>query len=332
MVNPMSRPFLLPVLFVFLLVLSTSIPARCELIYVTLQSSVVSFDLSSGSAATIAASKTTVASGLSEAMGLVFGGDGYLYVAEYSTNSVRKIDPSNGSKTTFASGFSNPRGITYNSAANNFYVANSGSPGSISQVTSGGAVSTYLTFGSNTSPYGLALDSSGALYSANNASYSVSKIVGGVASAFATFTPGSGTRGTAVDGDGNIYTSVGSGVQVTTPLGATSTFVNGGMGFPFGLAWSTAVNLYVASYTDNKIFAYDSAGTSLYSFSTGALSSDRPRYVAFDVEGSGFNQPFNAAVPEPGQVAASLLLLTGIGSYVWAKRRKVAKPAESSAA
>jgi hypothetical protein len=35
----------------------------------------------------------------------------------------------------------------------------------------------------------------------------------------------------------------------------------------------------------------------------------------------------SAAVPEPGQVAASLLLLTGIGGYVWLKRRKVAKPA-----
>jgi hypothetical protein len=33
-----------------------------------------------------------------------------------------------------------------------------------------------------------------------------------------------------------------------------------------------------------------------------------------------------AAVPEPGQVAASLLLLTGIGVYVWRKRRKTAKP------
>ena len=32
-----------------------------------------------------------------------------------------------------------------------------------------------------------------------------------------------------------------------------------------------------------------------------------------------------AAVPEPGQVAASLLLLAGIGGYVWMKRRKAAK-------
>jgi hypothetical protein len=32
-----------------------------------------------------------------------------------------------------------------------------------------------------------------------------------------------------------------------------------------------------------------------------------------------------AAVPEPGQIAASLLLLAGIGGYVWLKRRKAAK-------
>ena len=35
----------------------------------------------------------------------------------------------------------------------------------------------------------------------------------------------------------------------------------------------------------------------------------------------------SAAVPEPGQVAASLLLLAGIGGYVFLKRRKAAKSA-----
>ena len=35
----------------------------------------------------------------------------------------------------------------------------------------------------------------------------------------------------------------------------------------------------------------------------------------------------SAAVPEPGQVAASLLLLSGIGGYFFLKRRKAAKPA-----
>jgi hypothetical protein len=38
------------------------------------------------------------------------------------------------------------------------------------------------------------------------------------------------------------------------------------------------------------------------------------------------------AVPEPGQVAASILLLTGIGAYVWLKRRKDVKSAVVSTA
>jgi hypothetical protein len=37
-------------------------------------------------------------------------------------------------------------------------------------------------------------------------------------------------------------------------------------------------------------------------------------------------------VPEPGQVAASLLLLTGIGGYVFLKRRKAAQAATPAAA
>jgi hypothetical protein len=35
----------------------------------------------------------------------------------------------------------------------------------------------------------------------------------------------------------------------------------------------------------------------------------------------------SSAVPEPGQVAASLLLLAGIGGYIFLKRRKAAKAA-----
>jgi hypothetical protein len=39
-----------------------------------------------------------------------------------------------------------------------------------------------------------------------------------------------------------------------------------------------------------------------------------------------------AGVPEPGQVAASLLLLAGVGGYVFVKRRKAAKIATPVAA
>lgn len=56
----------------------------------------------------------------------------------------------------------------------------------------------------------------------------------------------------------------------------------------------------------------------------------------FTILGGAYESDYNvgitagaisAAVPEPGQVAASLLLLTGIGGYIFLKRRKAAKPA-----
>jgi hypothetical protein len=59
-------------------------------------------------------------------------------------------------------------------------------------------------------------------------------------------------------------------------------------------------------------------------------------FVDFDLDGNAGWPLINAfqirdvtssAVPEPGQIAASLLLLAGIGGYVWLKRRKAAKAA-----
>ena len=55
----------------------------------------------------------------------------------------------------------------------------------------------------------------------------------------------------------------------------------------------------------------------------------------FTILGGAYESDYNfgimagatsAAVPEPGQVAASLLLLCGIGGYIFLKRRKLAKP------
>jgi sugar lactone lactonase YvrE len=198
-------------------------------------------------------------------------------------------------------------------------VANSGNPGSISQVTSGGTASTYLTFGSNTSPYGLALDAAGALYSANNANASISEIVGGTPSTFTTFTPGQGVRGVAVAANGNVYSTVGTGVKVTTPGGSPSDLVSG-LSFPFGLAFDTAGDILVADYVNQTISAYDTAGSLQYSFSTGAGTSNRPRYVAFDVPGSGFNQ----IVPEPAM--GITVLSIACGAFLAYRRRQRARP------
>jgi len=54
--------------------------------------------------------------------------------------------------------------------------------------------------------------------------------------------------------------------------------------------------------------------------------------VEFNIGVSDTAAPGTAAVPEPGQVAASLLLLGGIGGYVFLKRRKSAQAAMVPAA
>jgi hypothetical protein len=50
-------------------------------------------------------------------------------------------------------------------------------------------------------------------------------------------------------------------------------------------------------------------------------------YSNWNLGVSSVSAPDPSPVPEPGQVAASVLLLAGIGGYVWMKRRKTAKPA-----
>ena len=316
-VFPPRRLWPIPVAIV-MVCLCAALPAKAELVYVTLQTSVASFDISSGNGATIAATKTTVASGLSEAMGLVFGGDSNLYVNNYGAagaGSVSKIVPGSGVVTSFATGLTNNRGITYSGSAGEFSVSRDGNPGAISEISSGGTVSPFLTFGSNTSPYGTALDVSGNLYTANNASYSISKIVNGVPSTCATFTPGQGVRGVAVASNGDVYSAGSFGINVTTQ-GGTTTNLASGLGFAYGLAFDSGGNILVADFTNQSIVSYDSSGTQLYSFNTGAGTSNRPRYVAFDRAGSGFNQ----IVPEPGSVATGVAALIVAGGYAGRRR------------
>lgn len=65
------------------------------------------------------------------------------------------------------------------------------------------------------------------------------------------------------------------------------------------------------------------------------LSTDAPSYPAAGILSAGDivnPTPVGpSTVPEPGQVAASILLLAGIGGYVWMKRRKAAKHAVTAA-
>jgi hypothetical protein len=66
-----------------------------------------------------------------------------------------------------------------------------------------------------------------------------------------------------------------------------------------------------------------SSGNFLGDFAVGIF----PTFISVNPNGIA---PSSSAIPEPGQFAASLLLLSGIGGYVFLKRRKVTKTAPAA--
>lgn len=108
-------------------------------------------------------------------------------------------------------------------------------------------------------------------------------------------------------------------------------------------AWSSysVSDLFAPVTGQNYAMVIDSISSSNGGGSYGNLIGDVRFGEGVFQTGGGITQLFaqsfatsyftpSAAVPEPGQVAASLLLLAGIGGYIFLKRRKAAKPAVAS--
>ena len=82
----------------------------------------------------------TFATGLHKPADIKWDGKEYLYVSEYETGNIKKIDRQ-GKITIIASGFKNPFGLTFDNSGN-FYVANN-STGIINKVNRTGQVSFF---------------------------------------------------------------------------------------------------------------------------------------------------------------------------------------------
>ena len=86
---------------------------------------------------------------------------------------------------------------------------------------------------------------------------------------------------------------------------------------------------YLVAMTSFRPFASTESGASISGPSSIPLPAEFFVAGAAAVNVDGVS---SAAVPEPGQVAASLLLLAGLGGYVFLKRRKATKTAAPVAA
>ena len=276
---------------------------------------------------------------------------GNVYVADLYNHTIRKITPA-GVVTTFAgtagidgsvdgtgaaARFNNPRGVATDSAGN-VYVADWGNS-TIRKITPAGVVTTLAGMAETSGnadgtgaaasfhhPSGVATDSAGNVYVADESNSTIRKITpAGVVTTLAGTAgitgsaDGTGaaarfthTNGVATDSAGNVYVAdVGNHtIRKITSAGAVTTFAGtagtsgstDGIGatarfeFPMGVATDSAGNVYVADVYNNTIGKITSAGvvTTLAGAAVTRGSTDGAGVAA------SFNNPSGVATDSAG--------------------------------
>jgi hypothetical protein len=200
--------------------------------------------------------------------GLAVDGLGNIYVSDFvggSTYNVLKFS-NTGTLIGTTTGFDQPYGIAFD-AANNAYVANTGT-NSIIKINAGTTTKSTYIGGLANAPYGLAIDPSGNMYIGSNTGNNIVKVAAGgtVVSNFVLNTAGlSGPRHLDTDPLGNVYVSdYGNDLlKKVTPAGLiTSLLPTAQISNPRGVALDPWGNLYFANNGTN--FVKKAVPTGLY--------------------------------------------------------------------
>jgi sugar lactone lactonase YvrE len=232
---------------------------------------------------TLGGTPSTFAPGLSNPKGLVFDGNGHLYVADAGKNVIISFTVPDGAGTIYLSGLSSPTGVALDKAGF-LYVSEAGTGNILKFAPS--PDKTKTTFAANTgASAGLAFNNSGNLFSAD---FNGGKIYKFSPDGTTKITFASGLNfpaGLAVDSSGNLFEAdSGSGtIFKFAPDGTKTTFVTG-LGRPYGIAFDSGGNLIVADNDRGATLRYAPDGT---------------KSIVFQ---SDFNTPVFVAV-EPAQHA-----------------------------
>jgi hypothetical protein len=280
-----------------------SAAAEAGLLFVSLSdSTIVSYDVSLGSAADVKGSRKVFASGspLNAPEEMVFDSTGNMYTTNRNGNTVTKIS-TNGTKTTFASGtgslLNKPIGLAID-PSDNLYVWNENGR-SITKITQAGAAS---TFASNIGSYGITADAAGNIYAVSGSV--IQKInQSGSVTTFATTNVGS-PRGLRFDAAGNLFLANFQGtVSKFTADGTESQFVSLGGSGPNDVAFDALGNMYVAANGSREVWKYNAAGVFQFKWD---MSGSRSQHLLMQGD----------LVPTPGAIA-----LLGAAGLMGRRRR-----------
>lgn len=219
------------------------------------------------------ATPATFATSLSNPKGIVFDGNGHVFVADGGRGIIIKYNTFDASGTIFASGLGSPIGLAFDQAGN-LYEADA-STGTIFKFAPDGTQTSFATGVGG--PAGLAFDNGGNLFVADFNGGSIFKITpAGTKSTFAT---GLGfPAGLAFDSSGNLFeadSNTGTIFKFTSD-GGKSTFATG-LGRPYGVATDGANNLIVADNTNGATLSFTPAGVKTTIF---ASNFNTPQFVA----------------------------------------------------
>lgn len=211
-----------------------------------------------------------------------------LYVSNGGNGTIESFTLS-GVGSVFATGLNDPQGLAFDSAGN-LYVANENSA-NIVKFTSGGVASVFASVSPySINPTGLAFDKGGNLFAAtsvNNSGTIVKFTSDGSGSFFANTSFATGgaitePQGLAFDGEGNLLAGdIYGRIDKFTPDGVGSVFAT--TGSPYGLAFDSAGDLFVSTFSLHTILKFAPDGSGSVFANTG---SNFPLGLTFDSMGN----------------------------------------------
>ena len=314
--NPMTLHVSRSIIPIILAVTTSCVTATgAELLYVSLpvsSNTVITYDLSLGSATAIRNSQQTFASGtvVAAPQGMAIDQQGNVFVANEIGNTISKLDSSGTLLATIGSAASlnEPMGLALDSAGT-LYAANFGSGPAANSVARFDAAGNFVA--SMTAqidrPVGVAVDTSGHLFVGNWFLNTVSKF-----DASGTFLATIGSSSTITNPGGLVTSGIGElyvaneGSSVISLFDAAGTYqssIGAGASLmaPAGVARDRLGNLYVSSGTDSSnslISKFDSAGVFQFSWSIPDIS--------------GFLATAPIPVPEPTTSLMAVAALAGV--------------------